>query len=159
MENSFLVKPKRLNILFGYTPVHHCCLQWLCLTNYNTSRDICVCVFMCVLAVQECARCVSIPAGPSCGGPSHSLGLRRDDLSTLGSGISTNLSFVLLQNGLFCVPFSAGHCEECFLVSALIHTVTQATIPLNYPPYLPGIHLFLGELRLHYLPPITAPRG
>lgn len=130
--------------------------------QHNTGGCWCLCVIVCVcvcLAVQECARCVSIPAGPSCGGPSHFLVLKRDDLSTLGSGISTNLSFVLLQNGLFCVPFSAGHCEECFLVSTLIHTVTQATVPLNYPPYLPGIHLFLGELRLHYLPPITAPRG
>lgn len=112
----------------------------------------CVHVCVCVMAVQECAQCVSIPAGPSCGGPSHSFVLRRADLSTLGSGISTNLSFVLLQNRLFCVLFSAGHCEECFLVSALIHSVTQAPVPLDYPPYLPGIHLFLGELRLHYLP-------
>lgn len=102
---------------------------------------MCVCLCVCAAAVRECAPCVSIPAGPGCGGPGHSPVLRRADLSTLGSGISTNLSFVLLQNRLFCLLFSAGHCELCFLVSALIHTVTQPPPPppldpLRYPPYL-----------------------
>ncbi|KAJ4942593.1 hypothetical protein JOQ06_012447 [Pogonophryne albipinna] len=42
-----------------------------------------------------------------------------------------------------------GHCEERFLVSALIHTVTLAEMPPNYPRCLPGIQLLLGELRQH----------
>lgn len=94
-------------------------------------------VCVCVLWLCGNARRVSlsllglaavVPASPV---------LRRADLSTLGSGISTNLSFVLLQNRLFCVLFSAGHCALCFLVSALIHTVTQnPPDPLRYPPYL-----------------------
>lgn len=73
-------------------------------------------------------------AGFSCGG--LALGLsslpRHADSTGPSSGISSNFPFVLLQNRPFCLMFSSGHCEERFLVSALIHTVTQAGMPPNY---------------------------
>lgn len=133
-------------------------------------RDILECMHVsCVRMCRNVPFAVSYPtAGFSCGGlasPSFSSLHRPADSTGSGSGIFSNLSFVQLQNRPFCVLFSAGHCEERFLVSALIHAVTLARMPPTISMLLAGlcIRLLLGELRLHYfsstLLPITAPKG
>lgn len=93
--------------------------------------------FMCLFWVcRNVPFAVPYPtAGFSCGGlasPSFSSLHRPADSTGSGSGIFSNLPFVLLQNRPFCLLFSAGHCEERFLVSALIHAVTLARMPPNY---------------------------
>lgn len=115
------------------------------------------CVSVCAL-LHMCRNVSGEPRWSS--GTSRPSRCRHADWAVPGSGICAGLPFVLPENGLFCPPVSAGHCEERFLVSALIHVVTRATMPPDSPRRLPAIQRLLWELRPHPPhTPVTAPRG
>lgn len=122
----------------------NCCQIVVCLSTMCVSLSY---IYGSIMAVQECAFCWSSggPSAPAIRPSTDTLTRpRQAQVSPLAS------LFVLLENSLFCLLFSAGHCEERFLVSALIHTVTLAVMPLRtITACTPGIRLLLGELSLH----------